>query len=134
MAAAVSIVTGRAWAVTPSAVPARLTAVTGAIRGGAEVTTLAGTAAKDEEESELVQHFVFNPASVLALPGRAAAAVRPSVTHLIAEGTFVPRVAQAESTVGVTAAVPEVTVTSSVAARPPPACLALTHASTLVTW
>lgn len=87
-----------------------------------------------KKESELVQYSVLNQASVLALPGRAAAAVRPSFTRLIAERAFVPRVAQADSTVGVTAAVPEVTVTLSVASRPPPAHLALTHASTLVTW
>lgn len=59
MAAAVSIVTGWAWAVTPSAVPAGLTAVTGAIRGGAEVTTLAGTAAKDGERIRTGPIFCF---------------------------------------------------------------------------
>lgn len=66
-------------------------------------------------------------------PECAAAAVGPSFTALITEGALVPRVAHAEPTAGVTAAVPEVTVASAVTAGPPPARLALTHPTPLVT-
>lgn len=45
--AAVTIVTRRARTVAPGAVPAGLTAITGAIGGGAEATTLAGTAPRN---------------------------------------------------------------------------------------
>lgn len=52
MLAAIAIVTGQTRAVTLGAVPAGLTAVTGAISGGAEVTALAGTAPKNERGAE----------------------------------------------------------------------------------
>lgn len=82
-------------------------------------------------ESEPARRGVsWRPA--LALPGRATAAVCPRLTHLVAEGAAIPRVAQAAATVGVAAAVPEVAVAPPVAARPPPARLALAHPATVV--
>lgn len=132
MAAGVSIGTGRARPVAASAVPAGLAAVAGAIGGGADVSTLAGAAAGDGDRVRNGPPRCL-VASVLALPCRAAAAVCPRLTHLIAEGASVPRVAQAQATGGVAAAVPEVAVTPPVAARAPPARLALTHPGTVVT-
>lgn len=68
----------------------------------------------------------------LHTPHFTPAAVLPSFTGLVAEDSLVPRVAQALAGGRVTAAVCEVTITSPVAAGPPPACLALTHTSPLV--
>lgn len=62
-----------------------------------------------------------------------ATAVFPSFTGLVAVDPLVPRLAQALSSVRVTGAVCEVTVTPPVTAGPPPACLTLTHTCSLIT-
>lgn len=91
-------------------VPAGLTGVAGPIGGGADLVVFAETTA----------HLT-------------TAAVLPSFTRLVAEGTLVPGVTQAPPAGRVTAAVCEVTVTSPVTAGSPPARLAVAHAGSLVT-
>lgn len=106
----VSIITRRAGTVTPRPVPARFTFITGPISSRAELVVF----------TETTTHFT-------------PAAICPGFTGLVAEQTLVPRLTHALPTYGITAAVCEITVASSVTAGSPPACLTVTHACALIT-
>lgn len=63
----------------------------------------------------------------------ASTAVGAWITRLVAVVSLVARMAQTKPSGGVTSAVSDVAVTAAVAAGPPPAVLALTHTSALIT-
>lgn len=139
MLAAVAIVTRGARPVTAGTIPAGLAAVAGAVGGGANVTAPAGTTPKRRGKTRAkasgnvaVLNPHRHPPALPTSPRFAAASVGPWCTDLFAEGTLEPRVAPAEASVGVTAAVPEVAGATPVATGPPPAGLALARTSALV--